>query len=146
MASLRPRLVDGTGRPTGASQHAAITTLLLDGPASAEECSEHARGARAGPVAHAAAKDEGDVEALTRSLVMLEPVGRHPQRQRLHLGDRVILRRPMSQHTRQLHDLGDPATLGLRLELTPVILPLPEDRLSCARANSEGDAGGGPRR
>ena len=60
---------------------------------------------------------QGEIEVLAPSLVMFELVGYHPQRQRLHLGDRLLLRRPIGQHTGHLHDLGDPATVDLLLEL-----------------------------
>ena len=43
--------------PADSSEDAVGATASLDGPAHTDECSEHARCARAWPVAHAAAKE-----------------------------------------------------------------------------------------
>jgi len=48
---------------------------------------------------------------------MVESVGDYPKREGLNLRDRFVARGPVRHRTGQLNDLGDPAAIGLLLDI-----------------------------
>jgi hypothetical protein len=47
---------------------------------------------------------------------MIEPLGKHPECERLDTGQGLIARRAVAEYSGKIRDLGNPATVGFEFE------------------------------
>ena len=103
-------------RPADPLQYLMRTTrLTLDAPPDSQQGCQH--GPRLSPMATGSWRLCEDCPHLRYRFPMLEPIGKHSERQGFDSVDCGLARLPISEHTRKFRHFRDPATVALLFDV-----------------------------